>query len=185
MNVFRTNEVYKHIPYNVHNRNEVVAVRGVYVTGDFRPPYYNEPCIHIGEISSIPATVVDFTSEEYDISPTQTGGFYKLELTPSTYTIQRYGTESTDTSPSQTGGFYKMGMTSSTLSIEKYEKDFGEPTPSQTGGLYKVGLTASTFTIQRYNIEHGNSTPEPMLRITQLSSGDCTVTNAVSLMMME
>ena len=41
--VFKSQEVYKHVNYDLHDRNEMIAVRGVYVTGEYRPPYYNEP----------------------------------------------------------------------------------------------------------------------------------------------
>ena len=39
-NVFRSKEVYKHLKYDLHDRNEIVAVQGVYVSGEYRPPYY-------------------------------------------------------------------------------------------------------------------------------------------------
>lgn len=58
--VFKSQEVYKHVNYNLHDRNEMIAVRGVYVTGEYRPPYYNEPILALSYLTGINATVVDF-----------------------------------------------------------------------------------------------------------------------------
>ena len=59
-NVFRSKEVYKHLNYNLHDRNEIVPVQGVYISGEYRPPYYNDPVLMIYEMSSQPPKVDDF-----------------------------------------------------------------------------------------------------------------------------
>ena len=146
-NIFRSKEVYKHLKYDLHNRNEMVAVQGVYITGEYRPPYYNEPCVHIYEISGQHCIVANFESEEVDTSPSATSGMYKFGLSQSTYNINRYGNEHIDISSTETSGMYKFGM------------DF-------------VGYM-KTY----YSTQSEESTPEPTLRLSSLTSENCVITN--------
>ena len=175
--VFRSKEVYKKLKYDLHGRNEIVAVRGVYVSGEYRPPYYNDPILRIYEMSSQHATVVDFKTEEKNASTTDTGGFYKIGLSASTYNLTRYGKESKDVGTTDTGGLYKLGLSASTYDLHRYEKDYIDATSAETGGLYKLRLTSVGYVQTRYYVDKGNSTPEPTLRMTTLTSEDCTVTN--------
>lgn len=89
-NIFRSDEVYKKPPKTLHNRDEIIPVRGVYVSGHNRPPYYNEPIISITGIASNPvniysmiSTVVDNVDPvvnviNFDIDPTVDIAFYTL-----------------------------------------------------------------------------------------------------------
>ena len=175
--VFRSKEVYKKLKHDLHGKNEIVAVRGVYVSGEYRPPYYNEPILRIYEISSQHATVVDFKTEEKNASTTDTGGFYKIGLSASTYNLTRYGKESKDASTTDTGGLYKLGISASTYNLHRYEKDYINATSTETGGLYKLRLTSVGYVQTRYYTDRGNSTPEPTLRISSLVAEPATVEN--------
>lgn len=183
MNVFRTKEIYKHIPYDVHNKNEIVPVRGVYVSGEYSPPYYNEPCILVTQLSSQHATVDDFETDQFDISPTETSGLYNIGLTASTYTLQRYERNWEDISPTKTSGLYNISATSSTYTLQRYEKDIDDISPTETSGLYNIGIKSSTYVKTTFSVLKTSSTPEPILRITNLSSEDCTVTDSVGFFM--
>ena len=175
--VFKSKEVYKKLKYDLHNRNEMVAVRGVYISGEYRPPYYNDTGIHIYQLTSDHTVVVDFRTEEVNASSTDVGGAYNVALSPSVFDIQRYSRESTDASPTETAGCYKFGVTASTYSINRYEKDYDDASPTETAGCYKLGLISSGYTMTRYYTSEGSSTPEPTLQITSLVSEPCVVTN--------
>lgn len=183
MNVFRTKEIYKHIPYSAHNKNEIVPVRGVYVTGEYSPPYYNEPCILISQLTSQNATVDDFETDEYDVSDTQTSGVYNIEISASTYVLQRYERNSEDITPTQTAGVYNISATISQYILDRYEKDYDDITSTQTSGVYNIEIDQSTYVRTVFGTKYDSSTPEPILRITRISSGDCTITDMVGLFM--
>ena len=60
-NIFNSKEVYKRIPKVSSKDNPLRKVRGIYVTGDYRPPYYIDSSLHIAEINTNKPTIVDFT----------------------------------------------------------------------------------------------------------------------------
>ena len=63
-NTFRSKEVYKKLRKEVHNRHTMVAVEGVYVSGEYRPPYYANMGVNIADIQCNKDRVVSY---EYDI----------------------------------------------------------------------------------------------------------------------
>ena len=178
--VFRSKEVYKHLKYDLHNRNEMVAVQGVYISGEYRPPYYNEPGIHIYEISGQHCNVADFKTEEVDTSSTETAGMYKFELSQTTYNIRRYSSESKDISATETSGMYKFGMTATSYNINRYEKDFIDASSTETAGMYKFGTYFAGYVKTRNLTQRTGSTPEPILRLSSLTSENCVITNYTS-----
>ena len=177
--VFKSQEVYKHVNYNLHDRNEMIAVRGVYVTGEYRPPYYNEPILALSYIRGIDTEVVNFETESADASNTNTVGMYKFGLSGSTYNIQRYSTESTDASNTNTVGMYKFGLTSSSYNIQRYEKDYEDASNAQTVGMYNFAMSNSQYQIIRSPIIHTNSTPEYGLGLSFLRTDSATVENFI------
>ena len=176
-NIFRSKEVYKHLKYDLHNRNEMVAVQGVYITGEYRPPYYNEPCVHIYEISGQDCIVANFESEEVDTSPSETSGMYKFGLSQSTYNINRYGNEHIDISSTETSGMYKFGLSQSTYNINRYGNEHIDTSPSETSGMYKFGMDFVGYMKTYYSTQSEESTPEPTLRLSSLTSENCVITN--------
>lgn len=60
-NIFNSKEVYKRIPKVSSKDNPLRKVRGMYVTGDYRPPYYIDSSLHIMEINTNKPRIVDFT----------------------------------------------------------------------------------------------------------------------------
>lgn len=60
--LFRSDEVYKKISKNVHNREEIIPVRGMYVSGQHSSPYYAEPALAFTGITSQPAEIYSLTS---------------------------------------------------------------------------------------------------------------------------
>ena len=177
--VFKSQEVYKHVNYNLHDRNEMIAVRGVYVTGEYRPPYYNEPTLMLSYIRGIDTEIVNFETEEAESTTPQTVGMYKFGLSGSTYDIQRYSTESTDASNTNTVGMYKFGLSSSSYNIQRYEKDYEDASNANTVGMYKFTCPPTQYQVIRSPITHTNSTPEYGLGLSFLRSDSATVENFI------
>ena len=98
-NVFRSKEVYKNFRYDIDKTKKVVAVQGVYVASEYRPPYYNEPGIHIYEISGQHCTIADFKTEEAETQGMKTAGMYMLDIVDSGYRLDIYGKKSSNSTP--------------------------------------------------------------------------------------
>jgi plasmid maintenance system antidote protein VapI len=67
-NVFRSKEVYKKIPKVSPDENPLRAVRGIYVSGAYRPAYYIDAFIHISNINTTKATIADYTERSTNIT---------------------------------------------------------------------------------------------------------------------
>ena len=177
--VFKSQEVYKHVNYNLHDRNEMIAVRGVYVTGEYRPPYYNEPTLKISYIQSINPTIVNFETEESETTTPQTTGMYKFAVSGSTYDIQRYSSESVDASNAQTVGMYNFNVSATSYVIDRYGKDYIDASNAQTVGMYNFAVSNTQYQIIRSPIIHTNSTPEYGLGLSFLRTDSATVENFI------
>lgn len=57
--LYNSKEVYKRIPKVKPKDNPLRAVRGMYISGDYRPIYWIDTSIHISSIDTIKATVTD------------------------------------------------------------------------------------------------------------------------------
>ena len=146
-NVFRSKEVYKNFRYDIDKTKKVVAVQGVYVASEYRPPYYNEPGIHIYEISGQHCTIADFKTEEVETQGMETAGMYMFDITESAYTLERY------------------------------EKDYIDTKGMETAGMYMLGIVDTGYRLDIYGKKFSNSTPEPILRLSSLTSEACVVEN--------
>jgi hypothetical protein len=175
-NVFRSKEVYKHLKNNPHDRNEIVPVQGVYVSGEYRPPYYNNPTIKIYTIESQPPTIADFQVDEAEASDIQTVGLYNLDVTDTVWNIKHYSQENIDINPSETVGLYGINVTDTVWDINRYEHDYID-TKTDTVGVYGLSATNATLEYVRYSTEIKNNTPEPILRLSTLTSDRATVEN--------
>jgi hypothetical protein len=175
-NVFRSKEVYKHLKYDLHYRNEIVPVQGVYVSGEYRPPYYNNPTIKIYTIDSSPAIVADFRVDESNASDMPTVGMYALDTTDTVWDIKRYSQENIDVKTSETVGMYEINITDTILDINRYGRDYID-TKTDTVGTYGLFVTNTTLEYEKYSTEIKNNTPEPILRLSTLTSDRAAVEN--------
>ena len=64
-NIFKSKEVYKHVP-GINSGDRLYAVRGMYVSGEHKVPYYIDAGIHIKSIQSNKLVVKDFTEASYE-----------------------------------------------------------------------------------------------------------------------
>lgn len=179
-NVFRSKEVYKHMKYDLHDKHAIVAVQGVYITSEYRPPYYNEPGILIYEISGQHCTAVDFKTEEVNTQGMETAGMYKIDISEPIYSLQRYSIEYKDTTGMETAGMYKIDISNSSYTLQRYEKDYIDTSGMETAGMYKMMLDGLGYFPTKYLPQANNSTPEPILRFSSFTSENCVVENYTS-----
>ena len=63
-NIFRSKEIYKRIPGVSSDNNPLRAVQGMYVSGEYRPPYYIDGFIQVSNIKTNKATIKNYTQDE-------------------------------------------------------------------------------------------------------------------------
>lgn len=176
-NVFRSKEVYKHLKYNLHDRNEIVPVQGVYVSGEYRPPYYNNPVLMIYEMSSQPAKVGDFqdvnrsTDEDTVVKVLD----FSVDFKPVNITNYTAASESS-------GDDAVVKILDFSVNFLQPSFDFYKTISESSGddAVVKVLDFSTTFlqpSFTYYNQKQTNMTPEPMLRLSTLTSGKATVEN--------
>jgi predicted choloylglycine hydrolase len=177
-NVFRSKEVYKHLKHDLHDRNEIVAVQGVYVSGEYRPPYYNNPTIRIYEISSNPAKVDDFReavrSSDEDAC-VKVIDFGAQILIP---TITNYTTASAEAGEDGCVKVIDFGVQPLSPTLDWYTSD--SVSAGEDGCVKVIDFGVSIISIPQptvYTTNRGESTPEPTLRLTSFTSELATVTN--------
>ena len=142
--IIKSDEVYKHIK----GKHKIVPVQGVYVTGEHRPPYYNEAGVHILSLSTQPATVNDFK----DVTLVQSDAVVKLVdfyAIPGSPTLTFYTTATADAGND---------------TITKLVDFYAIPTPISQPIVY-------------HSVEDDATPGEPILQLTGFSTEPCEVTN--------
>ena len=176
--IFKSKEVYKHLKYALHNRHEMVPVQGVYVSGEYRPPYYNDPILRIYTVSTQPATVVDFQdvaqSSGVD-SMVKIVDFKAERLIP---TITNYSTaeqNAGEDSMVKIVDFKAERLIPQCQWYESKSQNAGEDSMVKIVDFVAEIYGGQTFTI--YTKTFDESTPEQILRISALVGESATVEN--------
>lgn len=177
-NVFRSKEVYKNIRFEIDKTKKVVPVQGMYVSGEYRPPYYNEPCVHIYTFSSQHANVADFQ----DVSATNGEDpmvkiiDFKIErLVPS---ITNYTVAETDAGEGSMVKILDFQVNRLQPSIDFYQsknQNAGEGQMVKIIDFYVNRITNQQYTF--FHKQRGESTPEPTLRLSSITSERATIEN--------
>ena len=172
-NTFRSKEVYKKLRKEVHNRNTMVAVEGVYVSGQYRPPYYANPMLVINQIQCNKADVIPYTDDIVEAYDDFTYGIMDIIDNPDWH-IDVYGKDITEAYDDFTYGI--MDITNDMdWHIDAYGKDIVEAYDDFTYGIMDI-ITSNNISITACPPNNHNMTPEPMLRITQRNSTKATIT---------
>lgn len=66
-NIFRSKEIYKRIPGVSSDNNPLRAVQGMYVSGEYRPPYYIDSFVQVSNIKTNKAKIEDYTATTKDL----------------------------------------------------------------------------------------------------------------------
>lgn len=179
-NIFKSDEVYKHLKYDLHNRNEIVPVRGVYITGVYSPPYYNEPIIRISSLTSSQPLIEDLTETSWANGSDQSMKILDFGVSITPLSLTNYTVTDLDPGSDQFMKILDFSVSPSTPPLTFYEST---DRSSGTDSFMKVidfSCTYNGLTPVIHSIERGHSTPEPILRMTRISSGPATITDVVS-----
>lgn len=173
-NIFRSKEVFKKISKDVYDKDTIVPVRGVYISGEYRPPYYNNPGVQITKIETKKATVVSYTTEYTETEEPFTIGLMGFS-SDSSIQITKYGSEDKHVYDTFTIGL--MGFDVSEPTFVKYGREYDDTYDNFTIGL--MGFEESdAVSYHRYKI-YEDQQPEPCIRLTKLVSTKAEITSGV------
>lgn len=173
-NIFKSKEVYRHLKYSVYDKNVIVPVQGIYVSGQYSPPYYNDPLIMINEISSEPATVADFKDVSVDTSDVMVK-IVDISLRVNPITIVNYSNASVDSGIDLMTKIVDISVSFNQPSITFLQTVQQDILENDMVKLVDLSVRYSQPSIIQYSSKSKNMTPEPMLRVTTLTSTSATV----------
>lgn len=173
-NVFRSKEVFKKIPKDDDEDHKIIPVRGVYVTGEYTPPYYTEFGITLKSIDSTYPDINDFTTESEEASDSVIG-LLDFDSPFCSFECIRFKTESVDASPTNTIGLLNFDCNINSFQVYRFETDKVD-TPDSTVGLLNFECPIG-IQFTRQTSSHKSNTPMPILRLTNLTSEPATISN--------
>jgi hypothetical protein len=174
-NIFQSKEVLKKTR-NARGEAVIVPVYGMYVTGEYKPPYYNNNNgVFINSINTTKATVVDFTEDSVDVKDSFACGLASAAFNVD-WNIQLYESE---TAPDQYTGF-SCGICNASFdinfSIKEYERDYYDQPPTFSCGICTLGISVADSIIQVPTII-AEQTPESLLLLTSIQTTKATISD--------
>ncbi len=187
-NIFRSKEVYKKVNKNEssYDRDVLIPVGepakpnseyGVYVAGEYRPPYYTDG-LTISSISSKHVTVVNYI-DEYKNVKTPTTVAFDFESSEADFKFLRYTKESYDVSPTPTVSAFGFTSDPCTFNAYRYGRDYKDITPTPTTVAFGFIENAATFINKKQYKDQLNNQPEPGIQLEGITSQPATVTDVL------
>ena len=171
-NIFRSDEVYKKPPKDLHNKDEIIPVRGLYITGQYRPPYYADPVINITAFTSNNASIFPLTTAESGTTDSAVN-ILNIDVVP-VFDVENYSVASSETADA-TVNILNIDVDNSLPDIEFYHT----ASESTTDAVVNILNIDATFThdITSLTSVTYKQNPEPILVMTGMTSNRASVDN--------
>ena len=166
-------EIYYHFR-DEHGESKVVPVRGVYVTGEFKPPAYFEPILRLVEVKTKPPLIEDYIETNLTHLSSTTHHLYDISIN-SAFTFDTYTQSSI---PNQlhttTHHLYDISIDPSFYTEDFWQESIPNQMHSTTHHLYDMNANTN-YTYENYTSGQYGSQPEPLLRMIELNVNTSTV----------
>ena len=167
-------EVYYAFRDEETGTKQLVPVRGVYVTGEYKPPEYVEPILRLLEFKTNHPLIEDYIESSATTKSGSSHHLYDIDL-DATFVVEAY---SQATAPTQKQGsshhLYDINV-DPTFVIEPYQSTTA---PAQKQGsthhLYDI-IVDPTYVISVKTKVIGGSQPEPILRMIEFNVSSATI----------
>ena len=170
-------EIYLKVPKEMtEGTNKIVPIRGIYVTGEYKPPLYVDAGIQLLEIDSEPAEIYDYTTAHAnDYDPTAIGLHLYDAWVDTSVEVDDYRTTHAPDQTDETSGnvhLYDVFFNPS-MRVDWYTRT---KAPDQTDGISETSGNVHLYDISIdptqvndfYKIIQGGSAQEPIIRITEI-----------------
>ena len=156
-----------------HGDRHMVPVRGVYVTGEYKPPSYIEPMLRLVSIKTTHPKIEEYTEVSKSHTSDTNHHLYDVDI-DDVFRIDWY---SSRTAPSQTADttqhLYDVDI-DDVFRIDWYSSKSTSNTDVTSHHLYDVDIDDYfQFTINPRTIK--GSQPEPILRLVEVNINKCIV----------
>lgn len=169
----------KEIYYHFRDDNgdpRTVAVRGVYVTGVFKPPQYMDPMLRILEVNANNAKIEDYIETSYTQTVGASHHLYDMDLN-TTFRVDVYTTgKIADQKISTTHHLFDFDLDTTFHTEDFYTTSMPNQTIGTTHHLFDFD-TDPTYSIIGYTRIIAGSQPEPMLRMIEFNINTSTITD--------
>lgn len=174
-NIFRSKDIYKRLPNASLSDEQLRVVTGVYVIGEYKPPYYIGPCLQITDINTNRATVVDYTiqnttHEDHVVNLINIDAIGNLKIT-------NYTRDEAELQPDHVVNLINIDASTDPLNIVYYTTEFQDVKSDHVVNLVNIDADTSPLDIVYYSTKKYPTNPEPMLRIKSITTTKSTVTN--------
>ena len=167
-------EVYYRLPKDLATgTNKIVPIRGMYVTGEYKPPEYIEPVLQLLSVKTNKANIVDYVEKSVSHYSSTSHHLYDVDADDT----QRIDWYTSKTAPNQVGStthhLFDVDA-DDTQRIDWYKSKSVSHYSSTTHHLFDVN-SDSTFSIINKSSAIYGSQPEPILRIIEMNVSGLTV----------
>ena len=166
MNIFKSKEIYKRIPGVSPELNPLRVVRGVWVSGEYRPPYCIDETVHITNVGSNKVEIRVYTSRTQNIDDQDAIEYTGLYYPQMGFIIDQYSTSSLTLSYDTTVEY--IGIYSEDFDILNYTQS--TYTPDDTTVEYLNIYTDGEFQLELYESIDKKLNPEPIIHIIGFGS---------------
>ena len=174
-NIFNSKEVYKRIPKVSSKDNPLRKVRGIYVTGDYRPPYYIDSSLHIAEINTNKPTIVDFTQVTKPTYDDSTSSLLSLDCNWD-LKFNRYTRATASVTDDSTSSLLNLNCNELTLTKIPRPKVYVDADIGSTSSLIDVNCSRDLL-ITRYHTQKYETQPEQICVVTDQYTTKASIEN--------
>lgn len=168
--IFRSDEVYKKTPKDLHDRDEIIAVRGLYISGQARPPYYADPSLNLTGFTSTPATINSLITTESHTADSVVN-ILAFDVVPE-FTVENFSIAEADTTDTVIN-IINIDLDNTLPDIEFYSST-NATTSDAVVNILNIDVS-DTSDITPLPIANSKQNPEPILVMSGITSNSASI----------
>lgn len=172
-NLFFSKTIYKKLPNIPDDKNPLREVRGLYVSGEYREPFYIDHYLSIKDINISKPVVTNFYETTKSLTPESVLSVSSLDANEYV-TIVRLTTKDIQQTPEST--LSVSSLSAEPLTIVRYTSKSETNTPESV--LSVSSLDSSSFELTRYDGAFMNTTPDHAVTILNMTTTQATIEDA-------
>ena len=168
-NIFRSKEIYKRIPGVSSDNNPLRAVQGMYVSGEYRPPYYIDGFVRVSKINTTKPKIVDYTSVTKDLTADPIVNIIGVDCSDIVITPYTQAQQNLSADPIVN----IIGVDCSDIDILCYTQDHQELQADPIVNI--IGVDCSDIDITLYKKTPINTNPDHTIRVKSITTSKAVV----------
>ena len=174
-NIFRSKEIYKRIPGVSSDNNPLRAVQGMYVSGEYRPPYYIDGFVQVSNIKTKKATIKNYTQAEKSLRNDPVINVTDISAKKNVDVV--YYTRATVSAPKEP----VINVTDISANMAEIIYFTQDTKPSTDPVINVTDISAKkNVDIVNYKITCINTNPDHSVRVSKISTTKATITSTDS-----